>query len=405
MLTSVSAAVRAAATLPLFPTQAAPDKVAALLHAATLLAQLLGQGRALDRSALRAAMEAGFGGSDAEGLWVWKDAYEALEAAQVLFLRKFAFAMRSRAGSGAAMLTMLIRLAERLPSHTRRSEKAERFQQFSTPITLGFVTSEAAALTAADLVLEPSAGTGLLAIFAELAKARLVLNEIADTRAGLLDRLFRDGTPVVRHNAEQIHDRLDPAIRPTVVLMNPPFRVAQYRGTLRRSRDPAHRRRPRASRRRRAARRRHRAQCRSRSAGLARELCSSAGKGPRRLHGGTCRLGLCPPRHHDRDPSHGDRSHPGRRSPRLPAVSRHGRHAGRSARPRRPSGAGARTGCCPSPRIKSGASSPRPCRISRAHGEFSAAESCCTAAQPRIGSGAGSRQTPGANAGRGRARL
>ena len=82
-------------------------------------------------------------------------------------------------------------------------------------------------LTPADLVLEPSAGTGMLAIFAELAKARLALNEIADTRAGLLGRLFRDVT-VTRHNAEQIHDRLDPAIRPSVVLMNPPFSASPH---------------------------------------------------------------------------------------------------------------------------------------------------------------------------------
>jgi hypothetical protein len=38
----------------------------------------------------------------------------------------------------------------------------------------------------------------------------------------LLGRLFRD-VVVTRHNAEQIDDRLDPAIRPSVVLMNPPF--------------------------------------------------------------------------------------------------------------------------------------------------------------------------------------
>jgi P-loop containing NTP hydrolase pore-1/C-terminal domain on Strawberry notch homologue len=81
--------------------------------------------------------------------------------------------------------------------------------------------------TPADLVLEPSAGTGMLAIFAELARARLVLNEIAETRAGLLARLFRDGA-VSRHNAEQIHDRLDPAIRPSVVLMNPPFSASPH---------------------------------------------------------------------------------------------------------------------------------------------------------------------------------
>ena len=226
MFTSASAAP-AAATLPLFLPQAPPDKVSGLIHAATLLAQLLGQGRALDSRALRSAMETAFCGTDAEGAWVWKDAYEALEAAQILFLRKFGMAMRTRAGSAAAMLEMLNRLARRLASQTRRSEESEHFQQFSTPIALGFAAAEAAMLTPADLVLEPSAGTGLLAIFAELAKARLALNEIADTRAGLLDRLFRD-VSVTRHNAEQIHDRLDPAIRPSVVLMNPPFSASPH---------------------------------------------------------------------------------------------------------------------------------------------------------------------------------
>ena len=222
MLTSASPAAPAADTLPLFLPQAPPNKVAGLFHAATLLAQLLGQGRALDSRALRSAMEGAFSASDADGAWVWKDAYEALEAAQVLFLRKFGVAMRTRAGSAAAMLDMLTRLAGRLMSQTRRSEESEQLQQFSTPIALGFVAAEAAALTPADLVLEPSAGTGLLAIFAELAKARFALNEIAETRAGLLGRLFRD-VAVSRHNAEQIHDHLDAALRPSVALMNPPF--------------------------------------------------------------------------------------------------------------------------------------------------------------------------------------
>ena len=136
------------------------------------------------------------------------------------------------------MLEMLTRLAERLPSQTRRSEESEHFQQFSTPIALGFVAAEAAALTPADLVLEPSAGTGLLAIFAELAKARLALNEIADTRAGLLGRLFRD-VAVTRHNAEQIHDRLD-AGDPAERRADEPalLGLAACRGPLCRSRDP-----------------------------------------------------------------------------------------------------------------------------------------------------------------------
>jgi hypothetical protein len=66
MLDATSSAP-AAATLPLFVPQAPPDKVSGLIHTATLLAQLLGQGRAVDSRALRSAIETAFCGSDAEG--------------------------------------------------------------------------------------------------------------------------------------------------------------------------------------------------------------------------------------------------------------------------------------------------------------------------------------------------
>ena len=67
---------------------------------------IAGSGPCGRQPGVRAAMETAFGASDAEGAWVWKDAYEALEAAQVMFLRKFGAAMRARAGSSAAMLEM-----------------------------------------------------------------------------------------------------------------------------------------------------------------------------------------------------------------------------------------------------------------------------------------------------------
>ena len=54
--------------------------------------------------------------------------------------------------------------------------------------------------------LEPSAGTGMLAVFAQLFGARLALNELAPARAALLDRLFPDAL-VTRHDAAQIDDR------------------------------------------------------------------------------------------------------------------------------------------------------------------------------------------------------
>ena len=111
----------------------------------------------------------------------------------------------------AAFLTMLTKMVRLLPSHTRRSVESEELQQFSTPVPLALVASTAAAMIPADHVLEPSAGTGLLAIFAELAGASLVLNEIAETRSDLLDHLFPD-VGVTGFDAARIHDHLDSGI-------------------------------------------------------------------------------------------------------------------------------------------------------------------------------------------------
>jgi len=177
---STSAAAIAAA-----PVRAAADPAAAIVAAAQLLLPHLESGRRIDAAMLRAAMESAFGASDADGAWIWKSAYEACEAATVLFLRKFGPAMRAKAVSPAAMLSMLAKVTALLPSHTRRSEESQTLQQFSTPIGLGFVASVAAGITPADLVLEPSAGTGLLAIHAELAGASLVLNRASPTRGPL----------------------------------------------------------------------------------------------------------------------------------------------------------------------------------------------------------------------------
>lgn len=162
------------------------DKAAFLATAATSLLDRLARGQAIDASTLRGVMSTALGGSDAEGAWDWKTAYDACEAATVLFLRKFGRGMSGRAGTPAALLAMMAKVAALIPSHTRRSEESQALQQFSTPIALGLAAATAAAIMPADLVLEPSAGTGLLAIFAELAGAGLVLNELAETRAALL---------------------------------------------------------------------------------------------------------------------------------------------------------------------------------------------------------------------------
>ena len=206
------------------PPTLSVDGPRALFVAAGLLLPYLERGRPVDAGALRAAMEAAFGASDASGAWDWKTAYDACEAATVLFLRKYGRALFRKAGSPAGAVPLLAKVACLLPTHTRRSTGSETFQQFSTPIPLGLAASVAAAIAPADCVLEPSAGTGLLAILAEVAGGKLVLNELAETRAKLLASLFPAVT-VTRFDAAQIDDHLGARVAPSVVLMNPPFSV------------------------------------------------------------------------------------------------------------------------------------------------------------------------------------
>ena len=226
------------------PRPAAGD---ALFAAARTLLPALVAGRPLDAAILREAMTGAFGASDSAGAWLWKDAYEAAEAAAVLFLQRYGRAMRLNAGAGPdgprRMLAMLDAIAALEPSHTKRSEEQVRLQQFSTPLPLAYAALQAAAIRPGDTVLEPSAGTGMLAVMAECALGksadrRLHLNEYAHTRARLLTRLFPQAV-VTAVNAEAIADRLHD-VRPAVVLMNPPFSATPGVDRIRHDADLRH---------------------------------------------------------------------------------------------------------------------------------------------------------------------
>jgi predicted RNA methylase len=213
--------IAASQAAPLSPVSR-PNTAGAIIAAALQLLPHLERGQRIDAAILRAAMEAAFCASDTSGAWDWKTAYDACEIATVLFLRKYGKALFRKADSPASRLSALTKIAGLLPTHTRRSAESEAFQQFSTPTPLGLAALTAAAIGPADRVLEPSAGTGLLAILAEIAGGAVVLNELAETRADLLSSLF-PAVAVTRFDAAQIDDHLDPAVVPSVVLMNPPF--------------------------------------------------------------------------------------------------------------------------------------------------------------------------------------
>lgn len=199
-------------------------RASAIIAAAHQLLAMLERGQRIDNTDLRTAMETAFEGSDASGVWDWKAAYEACECATVLFLRKYGRALFRKADTPAVRLSALSKVTGLLPTHTRRSEESQALQQFSTPVPLGLAAIAAAAITPRDIVLEPSAGTGLLAILAEISGGSLLLNELAETRADLIGQLFPALT-VTRVDAAQIDDLLPASAIPSVVLMNPPFSV------------------------------------------------------------------------------------------------------------------------------------------------------------------------------------
>ena len=212
---------------PLRPPDATASETAQrIFSAGASLLRRLEEGRAIDARALRDAMTAAFGGTDAGGAWLWKQAYEASEVATTLLLRRFGPAMIAQAANPAGVLALIARIALLEPPQTRRDDVQQRFQQFSTPLELAWCVAACAGVTARDVVLEPSAGTGTLAAAAALGLdtaggGRLALNELTSTRAGLLQLAF-PSADVSRHDAENIADLL-PDLRPSVVVMNPPF--------------------------------------------------------------------------------------------------------------------------------------------------------------------------------------
>lgn len=184
-------------------------------------------GHKVDRARLRNLFETATGRIDATGAWSMRQAYDALELAQTLYLLDPDCPLL--APCALETLGRLEDFGARLLVQSYRSEAQVALQQFSTPLPLAFAAGLAAAPGAADLVLEPSAGNGLLAWPAARAGARLILNELDPGRRASLEAAYPEATAHA-HDAELIDDLLPAALRPGLVVMNPPFARAEGRG-------------------------------------------------------------------------------------------------------------------------------------------------------------------------------
>ena len=200
------------------------NNVLAYPAAALTIAQMLSRDDAkITRSHLNDAMCEAFGGTDADGHWTQRDSFEALEQGLAIHLTT-----RAKGLGRPVDVAYAAALLSRLPTQTVRSEAQIEGQQFSTPVDLSALACLLAATTPTDVVLEPSAGNGLLV--AHLAQVSgLQLNEFDAARRSGLASTF-PGATITAHDGANIHALLGTAARPTVVLMNPPFSRSLGRG-------------------------------------------------------------------------------------------------------------------------------------------------------------------------------
>ncbi len=111
-------------------------------------------------------------------------------------------------------------LALRLPTQSWRSQEQIGWQQFSTPLPVAYLLAYLLNFMEGEKVLEPSAGTGNLAVWTSGAGINTHTNEIDPRRRILLQQI---GFTPTSFNAEFINDFLSPEISADCVLMNPPF--------------------------------------------------------------------------------------------------------------------------------------------------------------------------------------
>ena len=163
-----------------------------------------------------------YGGTMAEGAYTVKDAYDGMELAVNQYLMNGpAKSGNGSAAQARAFLSRMEQLLNLLPTQTKRTAEMESYQQFSTPPNIAYLAAWAANVAPTDVVLEPSAGIGGLALWPKAWGAAVYANELSTRRLAFLNRLGLDGT--FNLNAEQIDNLLPESIKPTVIIMNPPF--------------------------------------------------------------------------------------------------------------------------------------------------------------------------------------
>lgn len=185
---------------------------------ANFVAGKLAKGEPITRNELNAYAEEAYGKKLADGGIDIKDINDAMELGMNRHLLSL---------NGDYTVDSLLKLTGLLPTQTNRTEDQIKLQQFSTPPAIAYTAAYAANIGKNDVVLEPSAGIGGIAVFAKNDGAKVHVNELDDRRLSIIKELPFDG--FYNERGEQLHNILGDKFSPTVVVMNPPFSSSAVR--------------------------------------------------------------------------------------------------------------------------------------------------------------------------------
>ena len=189
--------------------------------------EALENGEELNSQKFFAIADEEFGGTRANNDYGDSQATDALELGVNMYLQGKTDANVSPE-EAKATLERIQQVMQLVPRHRGRTGNKDLLQQFSTPPAYAYAVSWIANVTDADVVLEPSAGMGGIAIHAANSGATVYANELDPTRAEGLRELPLE--KVFTEDAEQIGAILAgkmPGL--SVIIMNPPFSRAGLR--------------------------------------------------------------------------------------------------------------------------------------------------------------------------------
>ena len=194
---------------------------------ADYVAERLAEGETINSKDLQAVANEAFGGTQSEGAYDAHAMTDAMELGvnkhllSMIGKNEDTFNSDSAADAVEAIHKIDTDILAKIPTQTKRSDEQISLQQFSTPPNIAYVAAWAANIDATDVALEPSAGIGGLATFAKAFGAETVVNELSPRRLEVIKNMPFDS--FYNENAEYIDNILPDNVKPSVVIMNPPF--------------------------------------------------------------------------------------------------------------------------------------------------------------------------------------